>query len=151
MTIRTIADLEIAVSQLPVGDTISIDAIGITQDAYNRLKYYIQDGILIPDMELVKSLYKDKADLVMNGDEILAFMKYIKAPSMQYIADSAEKAFMPILEHLSILNIEQSDKIEELETQLLQYKAYLANITAAVKESPCKNCYYCPDTKPFAV
>ena len=134
MTIRTIKDLEIAVSQLPVGDAISIDAICITQDAYKRLQYYIQDDILIPGKEQAESLYKDKADLVMNGDEILAFMKYTKAPSMQDIADNAEKAFTPIIEHLESLNLEQQQKIDELETQLLQYQVCVSDIFSFLKE-----------------
>ena len=142
MTIRTIKDLEIAVSQLPVGDTISIDAIRITQDAYNRLKYYIQDGILIPDKEQAKSLYKDNVDLVMNGDKILALMNYIKAPSKQDIADSAEKAFTPILEHLESLNLEQQQKIDELETQLLQYQVCVSDIFSFFKRNILS--YFCP-------
>ena len=40
-------------------------------------------------------------------------------------------------------------KIEELETELQQYKAYVADITAAVQESICKEC--CPNIKPFTV
>lgn len=83
---KTIKDLENAVVNLSSGSVIHINTIKLTHDAEIRLRYFIQDNILLPDKIKLKSIYNDNEDLierVMNGNIVLPSMRYIKLPQIK--------------------------------------------------------------------
>ena len=147
---KTIKDLENVVANLSCGGEIHISTIHLTYDAEIRLRHYVQDKILIPDQAKLKSIYSDNEDLierVMNGKIVLPSMRYIKAPTNQEVANSVEEAFTSILDHYETRNLELVAKNDELETQLLQYKIYVSDITTAIQKNICKD--FCPNIGQF--
>lgn len=139
---KTVKDLENVVANLPTGGEIHINTINLTYDAETRLKYYIQDGILSPFKAQLENIYGDNEDLinkVLNGDIILPNIKYAKLPTRQDIADSVEKAYIPIIEHYEARNLELSARVDELNTQLLQYQVYVSDLTTAIQKNICKD------------
>lgn len=143
---KTIKDLENAVANLSSGSVIHIDTINLTHDAEIRLRHYIQDNILLPDKVKLKSIYNDNEDLiksVMTGKIVLPKMYYVKVPTNQEVANSVEVTFTPTLNRYEERNLEQQQKIDELETQLLQYQIYIAELTTTIQENICKD--FCPN------
>lgn len=143
---KTIKDLENAVVNLSSGSVIYINTIKLTHDAEIRLRYFIQDNILLPDKIKLKSIYNDNEDLierVMNGNIVLPSMRYIKAPTNQEIANSVEEAFTSILDYYEARNLELSAKVDELDVQLLQYQIYVSDIITATQKNICKD--FCPN------
>ena len=66
-----------AVKEMKTGEVIFINIICLTEKAVDQLRQYIIDGVLVPDKEQAKELYKVLDD-VMAGNVILPQMEYIK-------------------------------------------------------------------------
>lgn len=66
-----------AVKEMKTGEVIFINIICLTEKAVDQLRQYIIDGVLVPDEEQAKELYKVPED-VMTGSVILPQMEYIK-------------------------------------------------------------------------
>lgn len=141
--IKTIEELEKTISNLADGEIIHIETIPLTREAGERLKYYIQDGVLLYHKDELDRMNADYRKVIESGKELLIDADYIKAPSRQFIVDTVEAAFTPVLNHYETRNLELVAKNDELETQLLQYKIYVSDITTAIQKNICKD--FCPN------
>lgn len=66
-----------AVRDVAVYQDIYINSIYLTNGAINALRTLIQEGILEPDIDMVREIYKN-VNAVMCGDVILPHMAYTK-------------------------------------------------------------------------
>lgn len=79
--IKTIEELEKTISNLADGEIIHIETIPLTREAGERLKYYIQDGVLLYHKDELDRMNADYRKVIESGKELLIDADYIKAPS----------------------------------------------------------------------
>lgn len=65
------------VMYMDIDNNAYINAINLTESAFNALRAMIKEGILEPDKDMVRETYKD-VDAVMCGDVIIPQMAYTK-------------------------------------------------------------------------
>lgn len=65
------------VMYMDINHNAYINSINLTEGAFKALRTMIKEGVLEPDVDMVRETYKD-VDAVMSGDVIIPQMAYTK-------------------------------------------------------------------------
>ena len=115
---------------------------GISDSDYHKIEVVY---LFCPDMNELQavSFYRNNKSIVdMLNDAICK--DYAEIKRIEVECDSlrqSNKTYQCTVDNYRL-------KIEELETELQQYKAYVSDITAVIQKNICKN--FCPNIRPSA-